>query len=101
MQEQLEDMLDEIGIPAHFKGYQYWIDIVILAYNDNPNNYSYNMEYLYIKVSKKYNTSRDCIERCCRYAKSFVKLDGPNIKSCKNFLAELVKMYKRRYKNEI
>ena len=98
MQEQLEDMLDEIGIPTHFKGYQYWIDMIILAYNDNPNNYSHNMEYLYAKVSKKYNTSRDCIERCCRYAKNFSKL---NIKSCKSFLAELVKMYKRRYKNEI
>lgn len=95
MQEQLEDFMDEIGIPSNLIGYQYWIDAMCIAKVIDNGTYKVYMERIYKTIANKYHVSRNNVERCLRTArdKSNIKVKGNQL-----FLAELLKLYNRRYK---
>lgn len=95
MQEQLENLLDEICMPSNLIGYQYWIDVIQMIIKHDTGTYRIYMEKLYRDLARKYNVSRDSIEKSLRYAKSKSNIKG---KSNKIFLLELLKIYNRRYK---
>ena len=67
LETRVTNMLHEIGIPAHIKGYHYLRDAIIMAVNDmdvlNPIT-----KILYPTVAKKYQTTSSRVERAIRHA---------------------------------
>jgi len=61
------DVIHEIGIPAHIKGYQYVREAIILAVND-PEIINSVTKVLYPTVAKKYLTTPSRVERAIRHA---------------------------------
>ena len=61
------ELMHEMGIPAHVKGYQYLRDAILRVLSDENlvNNIT---KELYPKVANKYNTSPDRVERAIRHA---------------------------------
>lgn len=61
--ENIERVIDKIGIPLRFVGYEYLIESVILF----SNNRLIENEEIYLKIAKKHNTTRGAVERGIRY----------------------------------
>jgi len=61
------DVIHEIGIPAHIKGYQYVREAIILAVND-PEIINSVTKVLYPTVARKYLTTPSRVERAIRHA---------------------------------
>ncbi len=61
------DILHEIGVPAHIKGYQYLREAIILTINDMEIINSVT-KVLYPAVAKKFNTTPSRVERAIRHA---------------------------------
>ena len=61
------ELMHDMGVPAHVKGYQYLRDAILRALSDEnlANNIT---KELYPKVAAKYNTSPDRVERAIRHA---------------------------------
>jgi len=67
MRKVVSNLLHEIGIPAHIKGFQYLRTAILLAYDDD--NYLNSMvKKLYPEVSKIHNTTPGRTERAIRHA---------------------------------
>lgn len=67
LENRVTNMLHEIGIPAHIKGYHYLRDAIMMAVEDM---YVLNAitKILYPTVAKKYQTTSSRVERAIRHA---------------------------------
>ena len=61
------DMIHEIGVPAHIKGYQYLREAIMLAVDDMDIINSVT-KVLYPTVAKEFNTTPSRVERAIRHA---------------------------------
>ena len=61
------NMIHEIGVPAHIKGYQYLREAIILAVNDDEIMNSVT-KLLYPTVAKTFKTTPSRVERAIRHA---------------------------------
>ena len=61
------NLLLEIGIPAHIKGYQYIREGIMLSFYDK-NMLHYITKCLYPTIAKKYKTTSSSVERAIRHA---------------------------------
>ncbi len=64
---QITDVIHEIGVPAHIKGYQYLRSAILLAISDNDIINSVT-KVLYPSVAKMYGTTSSRVERAIRHA---------------------------------
>lgn len=63
----VSDIMHQIGVPAHIKGYQYLREAIILSINDNEMMNSVT-KVLYPTVAKIFNTTSSRVERAIRHA---------------------------------
>ncbi len=61
------DIIHQIGVPAHIKGYHYLRDAIILSVN-NSEIINAVTKQLYPTVAKKYQTTSSRVERAIRHA---------------------------------
>ena len=61
------DIIHQIGVPAHIKGYHYLRESIILSVKNNDIINSVT-KLLYPTVAKKYNTTSSRVERAIRHA---------------------------------
>ena len=67
LESRVTNMLHEIGIPAHIKGYHYLRDAIMMAVND-MDVLNAITKILYPTVAKKYGTTSSRVERAIRHA---------------------------------
>ena len=67
LESRVTNMLHEIGIPAHIKGYHYLRDAIIMAVED-MDVLNAITKVLYPTVAKKYQTTSSRVERAIRHA---------------------------------
>lgn len=67
LEVDVTNILLEIGIPAHIKGYQYIREGLIMAFYDR-NMLHYITKFLYPAIAKKYKTTSSSVERTIRHA---------------------------------
>ena len=67
LENRVTNILHEIGIPAHIKGYHYLRDAIIMAVND-MDVLNAITKILYPTVAKKYQTTSSRVERAIRHA---------------------------------
>ncbi len=67
LENRVTNMLHEIGIPAHIKGYHYLRDAIIMAVGD-MDVLNAITKILYPTVAKKYQTTSSRVERAIRHA---------------------------------
>lgn len=63
----VSDIMHQIGVPAHIKGYQYLRTAIILSVSDNEMLNSVT-KVLYPTVAKQYQTTSSRVERAIRHA---------------------------------
>lgn len=64
---QVTEILHQIGVPAHIKGYHYLRDSILMAVED-PELINAVTKQLYPSVAKRYNTTSSRVERAIRHA---------------------------------
>ena len=64
---QITDILHEIGVPAHIKGYHYLRESILLAVRE-PEIINSITKLLYPTVAKKFSTTSSRVERAIRHA---------------------------------
>lgn len=67
LEERVTDLLHEMGIPAHIKGYHYLRDAIMMAVDD-MDVLNAITKILYPTVAKKYQTTSSRVERAIRHA---------------------------------
>ena len=67
LEADVTNMIHEIGVPAHIKGYQYLRDAIIMSVMDMDMLNSIT-KVLYPTIAKKYNTTTSRVERAIRHA---------------------------------
>ncbi|MCD7825072.1 MAG: sporulation transcription factor Spo0A [Clostridiaceae bacterium] len=67
LEKDITNILLEIGIPAHIKGYQYIREGIIMAFHDR-NMLHYITKFLYPSIAQKYKTNSSSVERTIRHA---------------------------------
>ena len=67
LENEVTDIIRELGVPAHIKGYQYIRDGIIMAVKD-MNMINYITKLLYPTIAKKYKTTSSSVERAIRHA---------------------------------
>ena len=67
LETDITEIIHEIGVPAHIKGYQYLRDSIMLAINDTEM-LNCVTKILYPTIAKKYNTTSSRVERAIRHA---------------------------------
>ena len=67
LEKDVTDMIHEIGVPAHIKGYQYLRDAIVMSVNDMDMLNSIT-KILYPTIAKKYQTTSSRVERAIRHA---------------------------------
>lgn len=67
LEMDVTNILLEIGIPAHIKGYQYIREGIIMSFYDR-NMLHYITKFLYPSIAKKYKTTSSSVERTIRHA---------------------------------
>ncbi len=63
----ISDIMHQIGVPAHIKGYQYLRYAITLSV-ENPEMISSVTKVLYPEVAKKFSTTASRVERAIRHA---------------------------------
>ena len=63
----MTDIIHEIGVPAHIKGYQYLREAIILTIKD-MDMINAVTKVLYPEVAKRYDTTPSRVERAIRHA---------------------------------
>lgn len=63
----ISDIMHQIGVPAHIKGYQYLREAIILSVNNREMMGSIT-KLLYPTVAKKFQTTSSRVERAIRHA---------------------------------
>ena len=67
LEKDVTDMIHEIGVPAHIKGYQYLREAIMMSVEDNEMLNSIT-KVLYPSIAKKYQTTPSRVERAIRHA---------------------------------
>ena len=67
LENRITNLLHEIGIPAHIKGYHYLRDAILMAVDD-MDVLNAITKVLYPTVAKKYQTTSSRVERAIRHA---------------------------------
>lgn len=67
LEVMITDIIHQIGVPAHIKGYQYLRDAITLAVNQ-PDIINAVTKRLYPTVAKNYETTSSRVERAIRHA---------------------------------
>ncbi len=67
LEVRVTQMIHDVGVPAHIKGYQYIREAIILAVNDEDIINSIT-KTLYPTLSEKFNTTSSRVERAIRHA---------------------------------
>ena len=67
LENDVTQMLHEIGIPAHIKGYQYLRDAITMSVNDKEILNAITKQ-LYPAIAKKFDTTPSRVERAIRHA---------------------------------
>lgn len=67
MKIQVTEILHQIGVPAHIKGYHYLRDSILMAIDD-PDIINSVTKELYPGVAKRYDTTASRVERAIRHA---------------------------------
>ena len=67
LETQVTDLIHEIGIPAHIKGYHYLRDAILMAIDD-MDVLNAITKVLYPTVAKKHQTTSSRVERAIRHA---------------------------------
>ena len=67
LEQDVTDMIHEIGVPAHIKGYQYLREAIIMAVED-PVMISSITKILYPTIAKRFQTTPSRVERAIRHA---------------------------------
>lgn len=63
----ISEIMHQIGVPAHIKGYQYLREAILLSVDDDEMINSVT-KYLYPTVAKKFGTTPSRVERAIRHA---------------------------------
>lgn len=63
----VSEIMHQIGVPAHIKGYQYLREAIILSINDTEMMNSVT-KVLYPTVAKRFSTTSSRVERAIRHA---------------------------------
>ena len=67
LEAEITNIIHEIGVPAHIKGYMYLREAITLVVNDIELLSAVTKE-LYPAIAKKYNTTASRVERAIRHA---------------------------------
>ncbi len=67
LEQEVTEMIHQIGVPAHIKGYHYLRDSIILCVNDRDKINAVT-KVLYPEVAKHYQTTPSRVERAIRHA---------------------------------
>lgn len=67
LEKDVTDMIHEIGVPAHIKGYQYLREAIMMAVED-VEMLSSITKILYPTIAKKFQTTPSRVERAIRHA---------------------------------
>ena len=67
LEKDVTDMIHEIGVPAHIKGYQYLREAIMMSVEDVEMLGSIT-KILYPTIAKKYQTTPSRVERALRHA---------------------------------
>ncbi len=67
LEKDVTDMIHEIGVPAHIKGYQYLREAIMLSVNNNEM-LNCITKLLYPTIARKYETTPSRVERAIRHA---------------------------------
>lgn len=67
LETDVTDMIHEIGVPAHIKGYQYLRDAIMMAVED-MNMLNSITKILYPTIAKNHQTTPSRVERAIRHA---------------------------------
>ena len=67
LQVTISEIMHQIGVPAHIKGYQYLREAIVLSINDREMMSSVT-KVLYPTVAKMYSTTSSRVERAIRHA---------------------------------
>ena len=67
LEKDVTDMIHEIGVPAHIKGYQYLREAIMMSVEDVEMLNSIT-KILYPTIAKKFQTTSSRVERAIRHA---------------------------------
>jgi len=67
LEQDVTDMIHEIGVPAHIKGYQYLREAIMMSVTDSSMISSIT-KILYPTIAKKFQTTPSRVERAIRHA---------------------------------
>lgn len=67
LEKDVTDMIHEIGVPAHIKGYQYLREAIMMSVSDMEMLNSIT-KILYPTIAKKFQTTPSRVERAIRHA---------------------------------
>ena len=67
LETEITNIIHEIGVPAHIKGYMYLREAIAMVVNDMELLSAVTKE-LYPSIAKKYNTTASRVERAIRHA---------------------------------
>lgn len=67
LEKDVTDMIHEIGVPAHIKGYQYLREAIMMSVEDTAMLSSIT-KVLYPTIAKKFQTTPSRVERAIRHA---------------------------------
>lgn len=67
LEQDVTNMIHDIGVPAHIKGYQYLREAIMMSVND-PVMISSITKVLYPTIAKNFQTTPSRVERAIRHA---------------------------------
>lgn len=67
LEKDVTDMIHELGVPAHIKGYQYLREAIMMSVDDMDTLNSIT-KILYPSIAKKFDTTPSRVERAIRHA---------------------------------
>lgn len=67
LEQDVTNMIHEIGVPAHIKGYQYLREAIMMSV-ENPSMISSITKILYPTIGKRFQTTPSRVERAIRHA---------------------------------
>lgn len=67
LEQDVTNMIHDIGVPAHIKGYQYLREAIMMSVND-PIMISSITKILYPTIAKRFQTTPSRVERAIRHA---------------------------------
>ena len=97
LETEITEILHEIGVPAHIKGYLYLRESINMVYNDIELLGSIT-KVLYPDVAKKYKTTASRVERAIRHAIE-VAWNRGNIEAISNIFGYTVSVSKSKPTN--